>query len=100
MLLPVLRIAVGACALSATTALHAATPLTLPLGDLGLTVAPDLELPVPPPPAVTRPDVTQIRLIIKQQPRGCDGGDVRRATPERRQVEGSAPRKGPASRLG
>ena len=100
MLLPVLRIAVGACALSVTTALHAATPLTLPLGDLGLHVGPELDLPVPPPPAVTRPDVTQMRLIIKQQPRGCDGEQVRRAAPDRRQVEGSVPRKGSAPRLG
>lgn len=100
MLLPVLRIAVGACALSVTTALHAATPLTLPMGDLGLHVAPELDLPIPPPPAVTRPDVTQMRLIIKQQPRGCAGDQEPRATPERRQVEGSPPRKGSASRLG
>lgn len=87
---PVLRLAVGVCALSATVALHAATPITLPLGDLGLHSAPSLDLPVPPPPQVARPDVTRMRLIIKQQPRGCDGEDGRRTLNERRQASAPA----------
>jgi hypothetical protein len=84
---PVLRFVVGVCALSMTAALHAATPITLPLGDLGLHADPELALPVPPPPRANRPDVTTIRLIIKQrQPGGCSGEDVRRSLTERRQV--------------
>lgn len=80
-----LRMSVGACLIAMTTVAHAATPLTLPLGDLGLQVA-DVDLPVPPPPQKARPEVTQFRLVIKRQPvRGCDG-EERRSLSERRQV--------------
>ena len=30
-----------------------------------------MDLPLPPPPQVARPDVTQMRLVIKPQPRGA-----------------------------
>ena len=70
-----------------TTALHAATPITLPFGDLGLQAVAPMDLPLPPPPQVARPDVTQMRLVIKPQPhRGCDKEYTRPATGERRQV--------------
>ena len=52
-MLPVLRLAAGVCALSMTAALHAATPISLPIGDIGLHADDDLELPVPPPPRTT-----------------------------------------------
>ena len=85
-MIPVLRLAVGVSALSMTAALHAATPITLPLGDLGLHSGPELALPVPPPPQASKPDVTQMRLVIKHQPRGCSGDDGRRSLTERRQA--------------
>ena len=71
-----------------TTALHAATPITLPFGDLGVQGgSAAMDLPLPPPPQVARPDVTQMRLVIKPQPhRGCDQEYTRRATGERRQA--------------
>ena len=88
MTLPVFRLVVGVCALSTTMAVHAATPLSLPLTDLGLQ-APEVELPVPPPPQVVRPDVTQIRIVIKRQ-KGCDGSEMRRPMTERRQMTAQA----------
>ena len=45
-------------------------------------------VPLPPSPQVTRPDVTQMRLVIKPQ-RGCGGSDPsegRRPAAERRQA--------------
>ena len=83
----VLRVGIGACVMAMTTALHAATPITLPFGDLGLQAVAPMDLPLPPPPQVARPDVTQMRLVIKPQPhRGCDKEYTRPATGERRQV--------------
>ena len=87
MTLPVLRIVVGACTLAVATLAHAATPLTLPLGDLGVHTTSDVELPLPPAPQVARPDVSRIRVVIKRQPQGCDG-EERRAVSERRQAVG------------
>lgn len=72
MTLPMFRVALGACTLAMTTVAHAATPITLPLGDIGVQLMPPVDLPVPPPPPVARPDVSQFRLILKRQPRGCD----------------------------
>ena len=85
---PALRLVVGACALAVTTVAHAATPITLPLDSF----APDanaIELPVPPPPRVARPE-PQIRLVIKRQLRpGCQG-DALPSAVERRQVTRAA----------
>lgn len=93
MTLSVLRISVSACLLAMTTVTHAATPITLPFGDFGLQGGSELELPLPPPPPpqVTRPDVTQMRLVIKRQPvqGGCTANPPR-MTSERRQVAASA----------
>ena len=88
MTLTFLRIGVSAAVLAMTTVTHAATPITLPFGDLGLQAAPEVELPVPPPPQVARPDLTQMRLVIKRQPvrGGCGGGELRRTPGERRQA--------------
>jgi hypothetical protein len=89
----VLRIGVSACVLATTTVMtHAATPITLPFGDLGLQGNTELDLPVPPPPPqVVRPDVTRMRLIIKRVPvrGGCGSGseEMRRLPGERRQAE-------------
>jgi hypothetical protein len=78
---------IGACLMATTTATHAATPMTLPFGDLGVQTGGAIELPVPPPPQMARPDVTQMRLVIKPQHRGCDQDETRRPTAtERRQV--------------
>ena len=87
-MLPVLRLAAGVCALSMPAALHAATPISLPIGDIGLHADDDLELPVPPPPRASKPDVSQMRLVIKQQPirTGCASEDERRQLNERRHV--------------
>ena len=99
----VLRIVIGACVMATTSAVHAATPITLPFGDLGWQGGSALDLPLPPPPQVTRPDVTQMRLVIKPQ-RGCgsDSGDDRRAAGDRRQARmQSAPPAAPKpTRLG
>jgi hypothetical protein len=73
--------------MAVTTAAHAATPITLPFGDFGLQSSADLHLPLPPPPQVARPDVTQMRLVIKRLPHGgCDQDDQRRPAQDRRQV--------------
>jgi hypothetical protein len=83
-----LRIVIGACVVAMTSAVHAATPITLPFGDLGWQGGSAMELPLPPSPQVTRPDVTQMRLVIKPQ-RGCSGsdpGETRRSAGERRQA--------------
>lgn len=88
MTLSFLRIGVSAAVLAMTTVTHAATPITLPFGDLGLQSTPDVDLPVPPPPQVARPDLTQMRLVIKRQPvrGGCGGDEMRRGPAERRQA--------------
>ncbi len=80
----VLRMGIGACVMAMTTATHAATPITLPFGDLGFQTGSAMELPLPPAPQMARPDVTQMRLVIKQ-PRGCDPAETRRPAGERRQ---------------
>ena len=84
----VLRIGVSACVLAMTTVTHAATPITLPFGDFGLQSGSEPELPLPPPPQVARPDVAQMRLVIKRQPGrgGCVPEETRRVTIERRQA--------------
>jgi hypothetical protein len=84
----VFRLVVGVCALSTTMAVHAATPLSLPLTDLGLQ-PPDVALPLPPPPQIARPDVSQMRIVIKRQ-KGCDGLEIRRPMTERRQMTAHA----------
>lgn len=97
MTLSVLRIGVSACVLAMAAATHAATPITLPFGDFGVQAAPELELPLPPPPKVVKPDVAQIRIVIKRQlvRNGCGADAPRRPTQERRQVgagdEGAKP---------
>ena len=83
----VLRVGIGACVMALTTAVHAATPITLPFGDFGFQAGPAMDLPLPPPPQVARPDLTQMRLVIKpQHPRGCDQEETRRPAGERRQA--------------
>lgn len=84
----VVRMGVGAGLMALTTVVHAATPLTLPFGELGLQATTEIELPLPPPPQqVARPDVTQMRLVIKRQPpRGCTSEETRRNVEERRQT--------------
>lgn len=86
----VLRVGIGACLLAVSTSTHAATPMTLPFGDIGPLGTAAIDLPVPPPPPqVARPDVTQMRLIIKPQPvRGCDPDEPRRATDRRQATSG------------
>ena len=74
-MIPALRAGIGVLVLGLSTMAHAATPMTLPLGsELALLGGGDrLELPIPPPPRVARPDVSQMRLVIKPQPpKGCD----------------------------
>lgn len=67
MTLSILRIGVTACVLAATGVTHAATPMMLPFGDLTAQPSTEVALPLPPPPPVVKPDVSQIRLIIKRQ---------------------------------
>lgn len=90
MTLSVLRIGVSACVLAMTTVTHAATPITLPFGDFGLQGTTELELPVPPPPQVVKPDLTRMRLVIKpvRVRGGCGWGaeEMRRLPGERRQA--------------
>ena len=83
----VLRVGLGACVMAMTTEVHAATPITLPFGDFGLHAGSAMELPVPPPPQVPRPDVTQMRLVIKpQHPPSCEQEYLRRQPADRRQA--------------
>lgn len=103
MTLSVLRIGVSACVLAMTTVTHAATPITMPFGDFGMQGSAELDLPVPPPPPqVVRPDVTQMRLVIKRVPArgGCGSGseDMRRVPGDRRQA--AADRDAKPIRLG
>ena len=85
-MLSALRLAIGACAIATVTVAHAATPITLPLEDLGLDHSAGIDLPVPPPPQVARPSTTYIQVVIKRQLRGGCQGESRKATVERRQV--------------
>lgn len=80
----VVRMGIGACLMACTTVAHAATPLTLPFGDVGLQAILAIELPLPPsPPQVARPDMTRMRLVIKRQPPpGCTSGETRRHVEE------------------
>lgn len=73
--------------LAMTTATHAATPMTLHFGDMVFGTGAAIELPMPPAPKVTRPDVARMRLIIKAPPRGCNERVIRRPVGERRRVE-------------
>jgi hypothetical protein len=83
----VLRLGIGGCVMAMTAAAHAATPITLPFGDFGFQGGAAMELPLPPAPHVARPDVTQMRLVIKpQHRRGCDQEETRRPVGERRQA--------------
>lgn len=85
MTLPALRLAIGACTIAMATVVHAATPITLPLGDLQHD-ATALDLPVPPPPQIARPTTAQLRLVIKRQLRpGCQA-ESPKSTMERRQA--------------
>lgn len=81
----VLRVGIGACVMALATAVHAATPITLPFGDFGLQAVPAMDLPLPPRPQVAKPDFAQMRLVIKPQHR-CDQDDTRRQAGERRQT--------------
>ena len=82
-----LSVGIGACLMAMTTVAHAATPITLPFGDIGTLWGTEVALPLPPPPTVARPDVTRMRLVIKRQPRGCDPAeDTRRPAADRRQA--------------
>ena len=97
----VLRVGVGACVMALTTAVHAATPITLPFGDFGFQTGPVMDLPLPPAPQVARPDLTQMRLVIKpQHPRGCGQDDTRRQAGERRQAVVTAVGAPKPTRLG
>ncbi len=93
MTLSALCVGVSVGALAMTTVTHAATPITLPFGDFGLKGAAEMYLPLPPPPQVERPDVTQMRLVIKRQPgRGaCEPEEQRRAAGDRRQAAAARP---------
>jgi hypothetical protein len=83
----VVRLGIGAYVMALTTAVHAATPITLPFGDFGFQTGSGMDLPLPPPPQVARPDLTQMRLVIKpQRPRGCDQEESRPQAGERRQA--------------
>jgi hypothetical protein len=75
----VVGMGIAACLVSLTAVAHAATPLTLPFGDLGLQATPEIALPLPPPPRqVARPDVTRMRQAIKPLPRRGCGSETRR----------------------
>jgi hypothetical protein len=82
----VLRVGIGACVMALTTVVHAATPITLPFGDFGFQSGPAVELPLPPPPQVARPDVTKLRLVIKPLHPPCDKQYTRRQSGQARQA--------------
>lgn len=91
-----LRAVIGVCVLGLSTTLHAATPLTLPLGSefALLTDGGAIDLPIPPPPRVARPDVSQMRLVIKPQPtKGCEDEGPRMRGVSAERVVGSAQRR-------
>ena len=88
-MLSALRLALGASAIATAmvvTVAHAATPISLPLQDLGLETAAGIDLPVPPPPRVVRPSTTPIPLVIKRQISGGCQAEGRKTSVERRQV--------------
>lgn len=87
MTMSVLRVGVSVCVLAATGVSHAATPMTLPFGDLPLQGSSTIALPLPPPPPVAVQDVTRMRLVIKSRRGGCPDGrlETRRTGGERRQ---------------
>jgi hypothetical protein len=98
--LSALRLSLGACVIATAavaTVAHAATPITLPLEDLGLDTAAGIDLPVPPPPRVVRPSTAHMQLVIKRQVRGGCQAETRRTTVERRQVFRPAPTTDPWS---
>ena len=82
----VLRVGIGASVMALTTAVHAATPITLPFGDLSFQPGWGVELPLPPPPQVARPDLAQMRLVIRPEHPPCDKDSTRRQTGDRRQA--------------
>ncbi len=90
MTIPVIRLAVGVSALTMTAALHAATPMSLPLGDLGLpaTGGSSLTLPVPPPPPrqISKPEILPARIVIKGDTSACGAVNTTRMVREKRQV--------------
>lgn len=79
-MLPLVRTTTVAGFLALASVVHAATPITLPLGNNGGSLSDAVELPVPPPPRVARPDVSRFPLVLKPTTRGC-GGEERRAPP-------------------
>ena len=85
----VLRVGIGASVMALTTAVHAATPITFPFGDFGVQAGSTaLDLPVPPPPQVAKPDLAQMRLVIRPTHPPCDKEYkyTGRQTVERRQA--------------
>ena len=88
MICAVLRVGVGACVMALATAVHGATPITLPFGDFGLQAGSGsaFDLPLPPPPQVAKPDLAQMRLVIRPSHPPCDKEYTRRQTGEGRQV--------------
>ena len=82
----VLRVGIGAGVMALATAVHAATPITLPFGDFGIQAGSGVELPLPPPPQVAKPDLAQMRLVIRPQHPPCDKEYTRRQTGDRRQA--------------
>ncbi len=95
MTLSVLCVGVSVGALAMTTVTYAATPITLPFGDFSIKGAAEIHLPLPPPPQVERPDVTQMRLVIKRQPMPVRGGCESDARPAARPPAGRRRRRAP-----
>ena len=95
---PAFRLALGACAIATATVAHAATPITLPLEDLGLDTSAGIELPVPPPPKLVRPSTPELRLVIKRELMGGCQPDGRKSVVERRQVAQPRPASDPWAR--
>ena len=100
----VLRVGIGASVMALATAVHAATPITLPFGDFGLQAGSGsgMDLPVPPPPQVAKPDLAQMRLVIRPQHPPCDKEYTRRQNSDRRQpvIEASTVAAPKPTRLG
>ena len=82
------------------TAVHAATPITLPFGDFGFQEAQAMDLPLPPRPQVVKPDLAQMRLVIRKH--RCDQDETRRQASDRRQtvIEASTVAAPKPNRLG
>jgi hypothetical protein len=96
-ILPMLRTATAAGLLSIASLAQAATPLSLPLGNIGAQLTDDVELPVPPPPRVARPDVSQFRLVVKPMPRGCEGEERRPTSRRHAALNAERSRRAPAA---